>query len=269
MGREAFGGGDIADARAALPQQTLDLHGLAGQQVDAGTAGSHAGQFGLEGFRILGQHREGAPVHGDDLFAAQQLAGQGRLAGVHGEDAAHGQQGHVDGVEAAPQFHAREDAGIARMVDVLAVRRADDVARRGARLAGVIRLGHGEFEARVGHGTAHVEADVVEQLGRGHTGGLQLLGRAHDGAQHGAGVLADGHGIAHMVGMVMGDQHHVHRADGLGRGTGSGRQEGVHDDMLVVTTDIEGRMAVPEDLAHDRSPCWGRPKTGKESIAQD
>ena len=73
MGREAFGGGDIADARAALPQQTLDLHGLAGQQVDAGTAGSHAGQFGLEGFRILGQHREGAPVHGDDRFAAQQL----------------------------------------------------------------------------------------------------------------------------------------------------------------------------------------------------
>ena len=148
------------------------------------------------------------------------------------------------------------------MVDVLAVRRTDDVAGRGARLAGVIGLGHGELEARVGHGAAHVEADVVEQLGRGHAGGFQLLGRAHDGAQHGAGVLADGHGIAHVVGMVMGDQHHVHRADGCGRDAGSGRQEGVYDDMLVVTADIEGRMAVPEDLAHDRSPCWGAPRNG-------
>ena len=74
---------------------------------------------------------------------------------------------------------------------------------------------------------------------------------------HAADALSRGRGTSPVA----------ERADGLGRGTGSGRQEGVHDDMLVVTTDIEGRMAVPEDLAHDRSPCWGAPQNGERKYS--
>lgn len=234
-------------------------HGLAGRHVDAAAIRGAQAQLLLEFVRTLRQHRESAPVHGDDALAAEQRAGLRGLPGIHGKDAAHGQERHVQRIELPPEGHAAEQTGIPGMIDREPVGRTDDVARRAAGFAGMEGRDHGHGKSGVLHRAAHVEAYAVEQLGLRQALRDQLFRRAHDGPEHGSGLVAEGHGVAHMVRVIVRHQHDVQRAQAVRIRTGGGRQEGVDAeaaaDAVHLAADDEGRVAVPGDAAHGCSLC--------------
>ena len=61
----------------------------------------------------------------------------------------------------------------------------------------------------LGQSAAHVEADAVEYLLHGHARLAQLARSAHNGPQLRARTLAQGYGVAHVVGVVVGYQYNV------------------------------------------------------------
>ena len=68
---------------------------------------------------------------------------------------------------------------------------------------------HGNTDSLVGKRTPHVEADAIPYLFLRYTRPLQFICRAHNGSQQCACSTAQGHGISHMVTVIMGDEHNI------------------------------------------------------------
>src|SRR5947209_10473137 len=107
--------------------------------------------------RRAGEGRERPPVNGDHLAHAEVAAGAGGLAGVHGEQVADGQEGQLGPVHLAEELHVREQGGVAGMIEGVAARQPDDVARGRAAVedlvavadaAGVVGTHHGHLQAQ-------------------------------------------------------------------------------------------------------------------------
>ena len=202
-------------------------------------------------------------VDGHDPLSTQKLDGQCRLAWVHREPAADGQEAQIGRIQVADDLHVAENGGIARVVNPFSVLEGQNEARR---LSGVdARI----VEARTVHGVGERDADTAEihrspfaHRARVLFGKTLVLGdQVHQfiGARHRASALAvhvhDG-GDVIEVAVGEGDQVRLFRALPVVGAARVSRAPGVDVERRAsgCKTYESGMSQICQSRAHDNPP---------------
>ena len=117
----------------------------------------------------------------------------------------------------------------------------------------MIGLGHGDIHTLVAHGAANVEANAVDYLLLWHARLGKLASSAHNGPQHSAGAATQGHGIAHMVSVVVGHKHNIHITCCVGGNARRGGKKGINYHLRAGCADFKSRVSKPGYVAHAAS----------------